>query len=72
MRPQWFKSSEVPYSSMWPDDYMWYPHMLSGKCLDAYFLFEGYDRVLKSDISLRDDQSIRNHNNRLIPESPAE
>ena len=55
MRPQWFQHSEIPYDHMWPDDYMWYPHMLDRKYFDAYFLFEGYDRVLKSELTgLRD------------------
>jgi hypothetical protein len=60
MRPQWFKCSEIPFSCMWPDDYMWYPHMLSGKYLDAYILFEGNDRVLESKISVRDTQTANN------------
>jgi len=53
MRPQWFAHSEIPYDTMWPDDYMWYPQMLRGHYIDAYFLFEGYDEVLKAKIVRR-------------------
>ncbi len=52
MCPEWFEFEDVPYSNMWPDDYLWYPHLLGGKYFGAYFLFEGIDRVLKSEISL--------------------
>ena len=54
MRPQWFKGTSIPYGKMWPDDYMWYPHMLSGKYFDAYVVFEGYDVVLRFDLSMKD------------------
>lgn len=51
MRPQWFRHSEIPFTSMWPDDHMWFPHMLTKKYFDGYFLFEGYDRILKSELT---------------------
>lgn len=55
MCPQWFGHSDIPFDSMWPDDYEWYPHMLQGKYFDGYVLFEGHDRVLKSELTgLRD------------------
>ena len=53
MRPHWFEHSEIPYKDMWPDDYIWYPHMLNGKYFDAYFLFEGHDQILKSSFTER-------------------
>ncbi len=31
MRPQWYKESEIPYKSMWPDDEYWFPYMLEQK-----------------------------------------
>ncbi len=31
MRPQWYKESEIPYKSMWPDDVYWFPYMLEQK-----------------------------------------
>ncbi len=57
MRPQWFTHSDIPFDCMWPDDYMWYPPMLRGHYLDAYFLFEGYDEVLKAEIVRRNKPS---------------
>lgn len=54
MRPQWFKHAEIPFDEMWPDDYMWYPDMLSGKYFDAFVLFEGHDHILKSEFTKRD------------------
>jgi 8-oxo-dGTP pyrophosphatase MutT (NUDIX family) len=49
MRPQWFNVSEIPYESMWDDDKYWLPHVLSGKKVDADFIF-------------REGEIIDNHN----------
>lgn len=52
---------------MWPDDYMWYPHMFNGKYLEAYFLFEGHNRILKSSISVKDTQGEGAENDQINP-----
>ncbi|RUS13828.1 7,8-dihydro-8-oxoguanine triphosphatase [Endogone sp. FLAS-F59071] len=39
MRPEWFSISEIPFSSMWPDDHIWFPHFLSGKKFVGRFNF---------------------------------
>lgn len=31
MRPQWFKTDEIPFNDMWPDDKYWLPLFLDGK-----------------------------------------
>lgn len=31
MRPQWFRESQIPFSSMWPDDAHWLPRLLQGE-----------------------------------------
>jgi len=28
MRPQWWDENKVPFSQMWPDDELWFPHLL--------------------------------------------
>ena len=54
MRPQWFDVTEVPFHSMWPDDYLWYPYLLNKKYFNAYFKFEGLDKVLNHTITEMD------------------
>jgi 8-oxo-dGTP diphosphatase len=39
MRPQWFRQSEIPYETMWPDDVDWLPLVLEGKLLKSTFAF---------------------------------
>ena len=49
-KPQWFAYADIPFDSMWPDTYRWYPHLLSGLYFDAYFLFESQDEVVKAEV----------------------
>lgn len=58
MCPRWFENSKVPFENMWPDDYMWYPDMLSGKYFDGYVLFEGNDHVLESNFTKRSPEPL--------------
>lgn len=37
MLPQWFQKSQIPFESMWPDDPLWLPHVLTGKFIKAEF-----------------------------------
>lgn len=37
MRPDWFFVKEIPFDSMWPDDELWLPKLLSGKKVQAKF-----------------------------------
>lgn len=52
MRPQWFSFEDIPFKDMWPDDYLWYPHVFRQKKFSAKYLFEGHDTILKHDIKL--------------------
>lgn len=54
MRPQWFKFADIPFSSMWPDDHLWFDRLLNKKYFNAYFKFEGHDKIL--DYSITDKQ----------------
>jgi hypothetical protein len=51
MRPEWFLHDEIPYDSMWPDDYLWYPKMLKNQYFDGYFKFEGMNKMLEHNIT---------------------
>lgn len=57
MRPQWFTHAEIPFEEMWPDDRHWVPLFLAGKNINAYFLFEGMDRILDARIAVVGDRT---------------
>lgn len=50
-RPLWTPIDRVPYASMWQDDALWMPLLLSSKYFSGRFLF---DRELMLDHDLRD------------------
>lgn len=39
MEPQWFKTTDLPFDSMWPDDPFWLPSILSGKKIQAEYFW---------------------------------
>lgn len=51
MRPQWFKESEIPYDTMWPDDRVWLPLLLQGKRLRAKFVLGDGDAIVRQEIN---------------------
>ena len=51
MRPQWFEHTDIPFPSMWPDDHLWFPYLLSKRYFDAFFKFEGHDKILEYTIT---------------------
>lgn len=44
-RPFWVDLEEIPYDSMWSDDEIWFPWMLTERPFVGRFLFDG-DRML--------------------------
>ncbi|KAK7022015.1 Nudix (Nucleoside diphosphate linked moiety X)-type motif 1 [Halocaridina rubra] len=50
MRPQWFPIEDLPYSQMWPDDYLWYPIILKGGKFRGAFHFQGHDIILSQKL----------------------
>lgn len=50
MKPKWFKVSEVPYKSMWPDDPFWLPQVLDGKLIKAEFSLNDNDEIISKNI----------------------
>lgn len=50
MRPKWYKTADIPFSKMWPDDIRWFPLFLAGKKFRTKFLFGEGDRILEENI----------------------
>ncbi|XP_043473787.1 7,8-dihydro-8-oxoguanine triphosphatase-like [Leptopilina heterotoma] len=50
MRPKWFNLSDIPYQSMWPDMFLWFPYMLKDIPFKGYFLYRGENLILKHKI----------------------
>jgi ADP-ribose pyrophosphatase YjhB (NUDIX family) len=40
MIPAWFKETELPFDSMWPDDKHWFPYLLAGKSINGEFTLD--------------------------------
>ena len=40
---------------MWADDERWYPTMLADKRFEAYYLFEGHDKILEERLEVLKD-----------------
>ena len=52
--PLWVPIDAVPFDQMWADDYLWFPHLLSGQPFRGRFLFDG-DVLLGYKVVLEDD-----------------
>lgn len=52
MKPHWFNVKDIPYQSMWDDDKYWLPHILSGKKIDADFVFKEGEIIEKHNINI--------------------
>lgn len=50
MKPQWFKTNEIPYKSMWADDSYWMPIFLRGKKFNGNIKFDEKDIMLENNI----------------------
>lgn len=50
MKPQWFKTNEIPFKDMWPDDIHWFPMFLEGKKFKGKFLFGEADIILEKTL----------------------
>jgi mutator protein MutT len=46
MAPKWYQRDSIPFESMWPDDSIWLPPVLSGKFVEALFLFGKDDKIM--------------------------
>lgn len=52
MRPDWFHRDKLPYKDMWVDDIHWLPHVLDGKKVRGFFLFDKDENILDHKISI--------------------
>lgn len=50
MRPQWFKTHDIPYGQMWPDDELWFPIMLDGKLFEGEVTTDGNNVLVSYDV----------------------
>ncbi len=47
--PLWTDLDSIPYDSMWADDRLWFPLMLSARKFQGFFIFDG-DRMLDAHL----------------------
>ncbi|CAH1400639.1 unnamed protein product [Nezara viridula] len=45
MTPEWFPLSDVPYDKMWQDMTVWLPHVLKGKKVKAFFIYQNEELI---------------------------
>jgi ADP-ribose pyrophosphatase len=50
--PLWCPVDDVPFERMWPDDELWFPHLLAGRPFVGRCLFDG-DELLDAVIEAR-------------------
>ncbi len=50
MRPQWFKTSAIPYQQMWSDDIHWLPLAVQGKRFTAAFTLGPNDELIHTEV----------------------
>lgn len=50
MAPKWFKITDIPYDSMWPDDPFWIPQVLEGKKVVGEYTFGENNVLLSHDV----------------------
>ncbi len=53
MKPEWVDIKAVPLDLMWDDDKYWLPQVLSGKSVDASFLFDEKGKVIDMKINYK-------------------
>lgn len=48
--PLWCPVDDIPFDEMWPDDELWFPHLLAGRRFHGRCTFDG-EKLLDSAIS---------------------
>lgn len=54
MKPRWYDVALIPYSSMWPDDRFWIPHVLDSKLVKATFTFAENEIITSQEVNIVD------------------
>jgi 8-oxo-dGTP diphosphatase len=49
--PFWIPLAEIPYDRMWEDDLLWLPHVIKGKKIKGYFIFDD-DKMLSYKLEI--------------------
>lgn len=57
MRPEWFRTEDIPYDKMWADDKHWYPLFLAGKRFEGEFHFKNTHTLV--DYQIREVDVLR-------------
>lgn len=50
MRPQKFKTDQIPFGQMWKDDPYWMPYFLAGKRFEGEVTFDNNDCVVEARV----------------------
>lgn len=50
MKPGWFPVADIPFASMWPDDSIWLPEVLSGNRVRGRFRFGEGETILEHEL----------------------
>ena len=58
MRPQWYDLKSVPFDTMWPDDAIWFPYMLRNEPFRGYFLYRGFDHIVRHNLEKLDVEKL--------------
>lgn len=66
MRPVWYKINEIPYETMWIDDAIWLPIILSDKNINGFFLLEGETTILDYTLSEISEEELKKKQKEII------
>lgn len=54
MAPQWYTYDEIPYESMWQDDQIWLPMVLSGDKVTGMFTFDSEEKLISHNVTIQE------------------
>jgi 8-oxo-dGTP pyrophosphatase MutT (NUDIX family) len=66
MVPELFKIDQLPFENMWPDNKIWLPIVLSGKKIEAHFMYN-YDNLTIKTYTLKIYDTPAASNKSFIP-----
>lgn len=58
MKPEWFHVDDVPFQSMWADDFHWFPLFLQKKKFTGKFIFDQNNMVMQHSLLEIKDGSL--------------
>lgn len=51
MKPEWCDIDKLPFDKMWPDDKYWLNSIITGKNVEASFLFDENDKIIDHKVT---------------------